>query len=158
MSWVRINGNILLKSIASTGAVYVRLLVEDDPDEVDSGLQRSLDDFMSEVNQYRHAGNITIEDEVQSVNCEGPNANTHKEEECAVEQGHAVESTDDRERNNGEHHAPITADDQEGGSGEQEVVQPAADKEQPIDNEEPLSEADYIRIIDNITVLHHALL
>ena len=119
-SGVRINGNILLKSIASTGAVYVRLLVEDDPDEVDSGLQRSLDDFMSEVNQYRHAGSITIEDEVQSVNCEGPNANTHKEEERAVEQGHAVESADDRERNNGEHHAPtcITADDQEGGSGE----------------------------------------
>ena len=34
-SGVRINGNILLKGIASTGFVYVRLLVEDDPDEVD---------------------------------------------------------------------------------------------------------------------------
>ena len=37
-SGVRINGNILLKGIASTGAVYVRLLVEDDSDEVDSGI------------------------------------------------------------------------------------------------------------------------
>ena len=33
-SGVRINGNILLKGIASTGVVYVRLLVEVDPDEV----------------------------------------------------------------------------------------------------------------------------
>ena len=32
-SGVRVNGNILLKSIASTGAVYVRLLVEDDLEE-----------------------------------------------------------------------------------------------------------------------------
>ena len=39
-SGVRINGNILLKSIACTGAVYVRLLVEDDPDEVDGGIQK----------------------------------------------------------------------------------------------------------------------
>jgi len=45
-SGVRINGNTLLKSIASTGAVYVRLLVEDDPDEVDRGIQRSMDNFM----------------------------------------------------------------------------------------------------------------
>ena len=41
-SGVRVNGNIFLKSIAYTGAVYVRLLVEDDPDEVDSGIQRSM--------------------------------------------------------------------------------------------------------------------
>ena len=87
-SGVRINGNILLKSIASTGAVYVRLLVEDDPDEVDSGIQRSMDDFMSEVNQE----SIIVQDELQSMNCEGPNTNRHKEEERAVEQGHAVES------------------------------------------------------------------
>lgn len=41
----------LLKSNAPvTGPVYVRLLVEDDPDEVDSGIQRSLDEFTSEVN------------------------------------------------------------------------------------------------------------
>ena len=33
-SGIRINENILLKGIASTGVVYVRLLVEDDPDEV----------------------------------------------------------------------------------------------------------------------------
>ena len=83
-SGVRINGNILLKSIASTGAVYyVRLLVEDDPDEVDSGIQRSMDDFMSEVNQ----DSIIVQDEVQSMNFEGPNTNRHKEEERAVEQG-----------------------------------------------------------------------
>ena len=37
-SRVRIFGNILLKSIASTGAVCVRFLVEDDSDEVDSGI------------------------------------------------------------------------------------------------------------------------
>ena len=35
-SGVKSNGNILLESIASTGVVYVRLLLEDDPDE-DSG-------------------------------------------------------------------------------------------------------------------------
>ena len=69
-----------------------------------------------------------------------------------MEQGHAVESADDQERDSGEQHAPITADDQEGGNGEQHVVQPAAHNEQPIDNGEPLSEADYLRIIDNITV------
>ena len=49
-------------------------------------------------------------------------------------------------------HRPIIADDQKGGSGEQHVVQPEANKEQPIDKE-PLREADYMRIIDNITVL-----
>ena len=48
-------------------------------------------------------------------------------------------------------HRPILADDQKGGSGEQQVVQPEANKEQPIDKE-PLKEADYMRIIDNITV------
>ena len=42
-SGVRINANILLKSIAPTGAVYVRLLVEDGPGEVDSGIQRRLE-------------------------------------------------------------------------------------------------------------------
>ena len=147
-SGVRINGNILLKSIASAGAVCVRLLVEDDPDEVDSGIQRSMDDFMSEVNQE----SIIVQDEVQSMNCEGPNTNRHKEEEHAEEQAHAVESADDEERDSGEQHAAITVDDQEGGNGEQHVVQPAANKEQPVDNGEPLSEADYLRIIDNITV------
>ena len=149
-SGVKINGNILLKSIASTGAVYVRLLVEDDPDEVDGGTQKRLDDFMLEVNQYSHTEGIIMEDEVQSMNCEGPNTDTRKEEERAVEQGHAVESVDDQERDSGEQHAPVTAD--EGGSGEQHVVQPVANREQSIDNEESLSEADYLRIIDNITV------
>ena len=47
-------------------------------------------------------------------------------------------------------HRPIIADDQKGGSGEQHVVQPEANEEQPIDKE-PLREADYMRIIDNIT-------
>ena len=48
-------------------------------------------------------------------------------------------------------HRPIIVDDQKGGGGEQHVVQPEANKEQPIDKE-PLREADYMRIIDNITV------
>ena len=29
--------------------------------------------FMSEVNQYSHAESILVEDEAQSMNCEGPN-------------------------------------------------------------------------------------
>ena len=33
--------------------------------------------------------------------------NTHKEEERAVEQGHAVESADDQELGSGEKHAPM---------------------------------------------------
>ena len=45
-SGVRVNGNILLKSIASTGVVYVRLLVEDDPDE-DSGFVRVMENLES---------------------------------------------------------------------------------------------------------------
>ena len=48
-------------------------------------------------------------------------------------------------------HRPIIVDDQKGGGGEQHVVQPEANKEQPKDKE-PLREADYMRIIDNITV------
>ena len=32
------------------------------------------------------------------MKCEGANTNTHKEEELAVKQGHAVEATDDQER------------------------------------------------------------
>jgi len=46
------------------------------------------------------------------MNCEGSNTNTHKEEEHAVEQGHAGESADDQERDSGEQHEPIIADDQ----------------------------------------------
>ena len=45
-SGVRVNGNILLKSTASTGVVYVRLLVEDDPDE-DSGFVRVMENLES---------------------------------------------------------------------------------------------------------------
>ena len=51
---------ILLKSIAPTGAVYVRLLVEDDPDEVDSGIQRSLDKFISKVNENNQVESIIV--------------------------------------------------------------------------------------------------
>ena len=54
--------------------------------------------FMSEVNQYSHAESIIVEDEAQFMKCEGPNINAPKEEERAVEQGHAVESADDQER------------------------------------------------------------
>lgn len=43
------------------------------------------------------------------MNCEGPKYKSHKEGECAVEQGHTVESADDQERDSGEQHAPITA-------------------------------------------------
>lgn len=42
---LRINGNIFLRSIASTGSVYVCLLVDDDLDEVDGGVQKILDYF-----------------------------------------------------------------------------------------------------------------
>ena len=98
---VRINGNILLKSIASTGAVCVRLLVEDDSDEMDSGIH-----VTSFFYQYSHAESIIVEDEAQSMKCEGPNTNAHKEEERAVKQGHAVESADNQELGRGEQHAP----------------------------------------------------
>lgn len=42
---LRINRNIFLRSIASTGSVYVCLLVDDDLDEVDGGVQKILDYF-----------------------------------------------------------------------------------------------------------------
>ena len=101
-SGVGINGNILLKSIASTGAVCVRLLVEDDSDEMDSGIHVRSFFFY----QYSHAQSIIVEDGAQSMRCEGPNTNAHKEEERAVEQGHAVESADGQELDSGEQHAP----------------------------------------------------
>ena len=87
--------------IASTGAVCVRLLVEDDSDEVNSGTH-----VRGFFYQYSHAESIIVEDEAQSMKCEGPITNVHKEEERAVEQGHAVESTDDQELDSGEQHAP----------------------------------------------------
>ena len=58
-SGVKINGNILLKSIGSTGAVYVQLLMEDDPDE-DSSVQRSIDEFLLEINQDNHVEPIVL--------------------------------------------------------------------------------------------------
>lgn len=42
---LRINGNTFLRSIAFTGSVYVCLLVDDDLDEVDGGVQKILDYF-----------------------------------------------------------------------------------------------------------------
>ena len=55
------------------------------------GIHKGMDDiYMSETNQYSHADGVIKEDELQSMNCEGPNTNTHKREEGAVEQGHAA--------------------------------------------------------------------
>ena len=56
--------------------------------------------------QYSHAESIIVEDEAQSMKCEGPITNAHKEEERAVEQRHAVKSSDDQELDSGEQHAP----------------------------------------------------
>ena len=39
------------------------------------------------------------------MKCEGPNTNAHKEEERALEQGRAVESSNDQELDSGEQHA-----------------------------------------------------
>ena len=91
-SGVRINANILLKSITPTGAVYVRLLVEDDPDEVDSGIQRRLDKFISKVNENNQVESIIVQDEVQSVFREESNT----EVESAVQQGHVAKSPGDQ--------------------------------------------------------------
>lgn len=180
-SGVRVNGNILLKSIASTGAVYVRLLVEDDLEE-DSGIQRSLDEFLSEANQETHVEITTVQNEVQSVLRQEPD----KEVASSVEQRHVaessndrmlengirhtVESTDDHGQDNGEQraseliandqvvvsgeqHSPETVHDWGQDNGEEHVMQPGGNKEQPMDNgEQCLSEADYRRMIDNITV------
>ncbi|XP_068675716.1 kinetochore protein Nuf2-like [Montipora foliosa] len=55
------------EAVSRTSAVYVRLLVEDDPDEVDSGIQRSLHEFISEVNENNQVESIIVQDEVQSV-------------------------------------------------------------------------------------------
>lgn len=180
-SGVRVNGNILLKSIASTGAVYVRLLVEDDLEE-DSGIQRSLDEFLSEANQETHVEITTVQNEVQSVLRQEPD----KEVASSVEQRHVaessndrmlengirhtVESTDDHGQDNGEQraseliandqvvvsgeqHSPETVHDWGQDNGEEHVMQPGGNKEQPMDNgEQCLSEADYRTMIDNITV------
>ena len=63
--------------------------------------------FMLEVfYQYSHAESIIVEDEAQSLWSEEPITNAHKEEQRAVEQGHAVESADDQELDSGEQHAP----------------------------------------------------
>ena len=148
-SGVRINANILLKSIAPTGALCVRLLVEDDPDEVDSGIQRSLDEFISEVNEDNQVESIIVQDEVQSVRHQESNT----EVESAMQQGHVAESPGNQNLGNGVQHAVESADDHGRENEGQYEVQPVANEEQHVDNgEQPLSEADYIRIIDNITV------
>ena len=106
-SGVRINANVLLKSIAPTGAVYVHLLVEDDPDEVDSGIQRSLDEFISELNEDNQVESIIVQDEVQSVRHQESNT----EVESAMQQGHVAESPEDQNLGNGVQHAVESADD-----------------------------------------------
>ena len=54
----------------------------------------------------------------------------------------------------GEQHSPETVHDCWGQeNGEEHVMQPGDNKEQPMDNgEQCLSEADYRRMIDNVTV------
>ena len=147
-SGVRINVNNFLKSIAPTGAVYVRLLVEDDPDEVDSGIQRSLDEFISEVNENQ-VESIIVQDEVQSVRRQESNT----EVESAVHQGHGSESPGYQNLDDEVQHAVESADDHDRENEEQCEVHPAANEEQRVDNgEHTLSEADYIRIIYNIIV------
>lgn len=140
-SGVRINVNILLKSIAPTGAVYVRLLVEDDPDEGDSGIQRSLDEFISEVNENQ-VESIIVQDEVQSVRRQESNT----EVESAVHQGHGSESPGYQNLDDEVQHAVESADDHNRENEEQCEVHPAANEEQHVDNgEHTLSEADYIK-------------
>ena len=158
----------------------MRLLVEDDLEE-DSGIQRSLDQFMSEANQETHVEITTVQNEVQSVVRQEPD----KEVASSVEQRrvaessndqmlenttHTVESTDDHGQDNGEQcaseliandqavvsgeqHSPETVHDWGQDNGEEHVMQPGGNKDQPMDNgEQCLSEADYRRMIDNITV------
>ena len=55
------------------------------------GIQKGMDDiYTSETNQYSHADDVIKEDELQSMNCEGPNTNTHKIDGGAVEHRHAA--------------------------------------------------------------------
>ena len=113
-SRVRVNGNILLKSIASTGAVYVRLLVEDDLEE-DSVIQRSLDEFLSDANQETHVEITTVQNEVQSVLCQEPD----KEVASSVEQRHVAESSNDKMLENGIRYTVESTDDHGQDNGEQ---------------------------------------
>ena len=113
-SGVRIDGNILLRSIASSGVVYVRLLVEDNSDEEDDN-QRSMDEFMSEANHDNPVQSIATFVQEQGHDQERNN-----------EVQHAVESADDQERNNEIQHAFQSVDVQEQENGEQHVVQPGA--------------------------------
>lgn len=68
---------------------------------------------------------------------------------------HASESTaDDQAVVSGEQHSPETVHDCWGQeNGEEHVMQPGDNNEQPMDNgEQCLGEADYRRMIDNVTV------
>ena len=78
---------------------------------------------------------------------------SNTEVESAMQQGHVAESPGDQNSGNGVQHAVESADDHGRGNEEQYEAQPAANEDQHVDNgEQPLSEADYIRIIDTITV------
>lgn len=132
-SGVRIDGNILLRSIVSSGAVYVRLLVEDNSDEEDDN-QRSMDEFMSEANHDNPVQSIATFVQEQGHDQERNN-----------EVQHAVESADDQERNNEIQHAFQSVDVQEQENGEQHVVQPVVNQEKPMD------EADYMKMINDVT-------
>ena len=72
---------------------------------------------------------------------------SNTEVESAVQQGHVAESPGDQNLDNEVQHAVESGEDH-GLENEEQY-----DEEQHIDNsEQTLSEADYIRIIDNITV------
>jgi len=130
-SGVRVNGNILLKSIASTGAVYVRLLVEDDLEE-DSGIQRSLDEFMSEANQETHVQIITVQNEVQSVLRQEPD----KEVASFVEQRHVDESSNDQMLENGIRHTVESTGDHGQDNGEQRASELIANDQAVVSGEQ----------------------
>ena len=74
----------------------MRLMVEDDLEE-DSGIQRTLDEFMSEANQETHLEITTVQNEVQSVLRQEPD----KEVASSVEQRHVAESSSDQMLENG---------------------------------------------------------
>ena len=74
----------------------MRLMVEDDLEE-DSGIQRTLDEFMSEANQETHLEITTVQNEVQSV----LRQESDKEVASSVEQRHVAKSSSDQMLENG---------------------------------------------------------
>ena len=137
---------------------------------------------MSEVNQETHVEITSVQNEGQSVLRQEPDkevASSVEQRHVAessndqmLENGirHTVESTDDHGQDNGEQcaseliandqavvsgeqHSPETVHDWGQDNGEEHKMQSGGNKEQPMDNgEQCLSEADYRRMIDNITV------